>query len=266
MSGISIFALGAAFVFGTCIGSFLNVLIWRLPREKSIQGRSECPHCKHQLFWYDLIPVFSFLFSGARCRYCQKPVSSRYPIIEIITGLLFALATYYFYTPYSLLSTVELLSIFVVLAVCVVVFVIDLEHYLILDRVVYPAAIIILGFDIILSLIAHNPYIILNHLLAALAAIPFWLMWYVSKGKWMGFGDVKFVALMGLMLGFPGVLVALFASFILGAAIGVGLIAGGKKEMGSKVPFGTFLSIATLLAMFFWPQLWSWYWGLFAVV
>ena len=85
-----------AFIFGTAIGSFLNVLIWRLPREESIQGRSHCPHCNHQLNWLDLVPIVSIVLQRGRCRYCQKPVSLRYPLIEIVTGSLFALAMWHF--------------------------------------------------------------------------------------------------------------------------------------------------------------------------
>lgn len=248
-----------AFIFGTAIGSFLNVLIWRLPREESIQGRSHCPHCQHQLKWVDLIPVLSILLQRGRCRYCRKPVSLRYPLIEIVTGLLFALAMWC--SPIiDLPSGLLFLKIAVVIAICVVVFVIDLEHYLILDRVVFPAIILMLVFALIL------PATLTTSLLgAATAFIPFWLLWAGSKGKWMGYGDVKFAAFMGLALGLRGVLVALFLSFVLGAVIGLLLIAAGKKQLGSKVPFGTFLSVATIISILFGTQLWNLYWSLFMV-
>lgn len=263
-----------AFIFGAAIGSFLNVLIWRLPREESIQGRSHCPHCNHQLQWMDLIPIFSIAMQRGRCRYCRKPVSLRYPLIEIITGALFALAIGYFPIT-DIYTTILFIKIAVVVAICITVFVIDLEHYLILDRVVFPGMILMLIFALALDLSSNgftlqsffsfDSYILTSLLGAVIAFIPFWLLWFGSKGKWMGYGDVKFVIFMGLALGLTGVTVALFASFMLGAIVGVLLIVLGKKQLSSRIPFGTFLSFATIIALFFGPQLWGLYWGLFTI-
>jgi leader peptidase (prepilin peptidase)/N-methyltransferase len=105
--------------------------------------------------------------------------------------------------------------------------------------------------------------IIINILCAIGAALPFAAIWFFSKGKWMGFGDVKFIALMGLMLGWPNIAMALFTAFMLGAFVGIILIASGRKNMSSKLPFGTFLSVATLISLFFGLTLWNAYWRLF---
>ncbi len=257
-----------ALIFGTAIGSFLNVLIWRLPREESIQGRSYCPHCNHKLRWIDLIPLFSILLQRGRCRYCQKPVSFRYPTIEIVTGVLFALAMWYF-PIVDVFSGLLYFKIVSVIAICIVVFVVDLEHFLILDRVVYPGIILMLLFAASLTLLTSgfNFQILTTSFLAAAAAfIPFWLLWFLSKGKWMGYGDVKFAAFMGFALGLKGVIMALFISFMLGAIVGVLLVAFGKKQWSSRLPFGTFLSLATVISLFLGNQLWNWYWSLFTIV
>ena len=259
------------FVFGAAIGSFLNVLIWRLPREESIQGRSHCPNCNHKLVWHDLIPVVSILAQRARCKYCKKPISLRYPLIEVLVGFLFAL-TMWFFPIVDLSSAILFAKVAVVIAICVTVFIIDLEHFLILDRIVFPGWVLMLIFAIILGLLTGGFSNLTSSLLGALVAfVPFWILWYGSKlfggstGKWMGFGDVKFVVFMGLALGMPGVVIALFLSFTIGALVGVGLIMVGQKQFSSKLPFGTFLSVATVIAIFWGSQLWNIYWNLFSL-
>jgi leader peptidase (prepilin peptidase)/N-methyltransferase len=262
---VTAFAVPVIFIFGTAIGSFLNVLIWRLPRDEKPNGRSKCPHCKHELVWHDLIPVISFVVSRGKCKYCGKPISYRYPAIELVTGALFALAAWSI-PLVDVGSWLVLAKVAVVIAVCVTVFVIDLEHYLILDKVVFPSSAIILGLLILTDVVAGTTSNTTQGILAALAAsVPFLLLWFISKGKWMGLGDVKFMVFMGLALGFPGVLVALFVSFIVGAIVGVFLILAGKKQLSSKLPFGTFLSVATIVAVLYGNELWRLYWSLFAI-
>jgi prepilin signal peptidase PulO-like enzyme (type II secretory pathway) len=262
---IAAFIIGAAFIFGTCIGSFLNVVIWRLPREESLGGRSHCPKCSHKLMWHNLIPVLSFVMAGGKCAYCRKSVSPRYPIIELTTGVLFALAAYY-YIPLDVPTLITLIKLMLIIALGIVVFVVDLEHYLILDKVILPSAVLILLITITQALIAHSfsPFYIAL-LSSFFAAVPFWLIWKVSKGEWMGYGDVKFIALMGWALGWPGIGIALFMAIMLGAIVGILLIASGRKHLSSKLPFGTFLSVAMVLAALFGSSLWAFYWRLFAI-
>lgn len=262
------FTLIVAFGFGACIGSFLNVLIWRLPREQSIGGFSECPKCKHQLHWHNLVPLFSYLFQGMKCQYCKDKISPRYFFIELITGLLFVAAAWYFlpFTPLSVIGAIKLATI---IAVCIVVFSVDFEHYLILDRVVLPAAVLMLILNVALDLAggfyAHSFYAhsLPGIIAGALAFIPFWGLWKFSKGLWMGFGDAKFVLFMGIALGFPGILVSLFLSFTIGAIIGIALIGLGSKKLSSRLPFGTFLSVATVVTAIYGERLWDIYWNLF---
>jgi leader peptidase (prepilin peptidase) / N-methyltransferase len=243
------------FLLGLVIGSFLNCVIFRLEREESfLKGRSCCPNCKHTLSWLDLVPVFSFLFLGGKCRYCKKPISWQYPLVEISTAILFVLVAYFSFpdflaTSYLLLAT----------SLLAVIFIFDFKHYTIPDGAIF-FAIAISG---IWALVSGQ---LLNYLGSALGAALFFLfIFLISKGKWMGFGDVKLAFFMGLFLGFPKILVALFLAFIIGAIIGVCLIIFGKKKFSSEVPFGPFLIIGTFLALFFGEKLITWYLGLITI-
>lgn len=263
-------ALVISFIYGTLIGSFLNVLILRLPQGRSAGGRSECMTCKRQLTAWDLIPVISYFSLRGKCRGCSSPISPRYFIIELITGLLFAL-TLFILSPVSSFDYVVLLRVWFILAVLIVVFVIDLEHYLILDKVIYPAAIFILGLNIVLDILNGASFWTLSGytiggLLAALISFGFFFsLWFVSKGKWIGFGDVKFMILLGLALAWPNIWVGLFVSFILGGVIGTGLLLFGNKNMQSKLPLGTFLAVGTVVGLLWGDQLLTWYLGLIGV-
>ena len=230
------------FIFGLCIGSFLNCFIYRLEQKKSLSGRSFCPHCKHTLSWLDLIPVFSFLFLGGKCRYCKKKISWQYPLVEIATGIIFLLI-FKFLNFYNFLN---LFFLFYVAAVLIIIFIYDLKHYLIPDKVLFPAIIIALVYRIF-----GNFSLLENYLLAALIASGFFLFFFlVSKGRWMGFGDVKLAVLLGLLLGFPNILAGLFLAFFFGAIIGLILMVLKKKGLKSEIPFGPFLIAGTFIALF----------------
>lgn len=226
------------FILGLVVGSFLNCVIYRLEKGKSfLKGRSFCPHCSHQLQWLDLIPILSFFILKGRCRYCQRKISWQYPLIEIATGLLFLLIFNFQFST----------SIYIIACFLIIIFVYDLKHYLILDKVIYPAVVIAAVFNF-------------SNWSSALGTAGFFLaIVLLSKGKWMGVGDIKLAFLMGLMLGFPDILVALFLAFMTGAIIGIGLIFWGKKTLKSEVPFGPFLIGGTLIALFWGERLINWY-------
>lgn len=255
------------FIFGLCFGSFLNAVIYRLENKESLLTRSHCPYCQRSLGAKDLIPVLSFLFLRGKCRYCQKAISPQYPLVELTAAILFVLISYwslvichlpFLFTIYYLLITSALM----------VIFVFDLKHYLIPDEIVYSAIGFILVFNFWLLFNGHLiPQRFLIYLFSGLAAAGFFLLIVlISKGKWMGGGDVKLAFLMGLFLGFPQIVVALFLAFLSGAVIGVSLILLDKKTIKSEMPFGPFLIFATFLA-FFWGQLMvNWYFGLFGVI
>ena len=253
------------FILGLIVGSFLNCVIYRLEiGESFLEGRSYCPDCQKKLSWRDLIPVFSFLILKGKCRYCRQKISWQYPIVEIAAGILF-LAIYQFtisgqqLTPFYIINFFFLLVVFCFL---IIIFVYDLKYYIIPDKVIYPA-ILVSGIWYFVSSIFFNTYSkyeILNTLCSAIGAAAFFLaIVLISRGKWMGAGDIKLAFLMGLILSFPNILVALFLAFLLGAIIGTGLIISGKKRLSSEVPFAPFLVVGTLAALFWGQNLLNWY-------
>ncbi len=250
------------FIFGLIVGSFLNCLIYRLETGQSfLKGRSFCPYCKHLLNWQDLIPVLSFLILKGKCRYCQQKISLQYPLVELTTGFLFFLVFYY--TKYNIPYTIYAL---IITCFLIIIFVYDLKHYIIPDRIIYPAIFVSGIWYVVYGLIFNRflTYEILNTIYAAFGTALFFLfIVLISRGRWMGVGDVKLAFLLGLILGWPYILVALFLAFFIGAIIGAGLIISGKKRLSSEVPFGPFLVAGTFLAMFLGEELFNWYLTLF---
>jgi prepilin signal peptidase PulO-like enzyme (type II secretory pathway) len=229
---------------GLAVGSFLNVVIYRLPRKLSVVwGRSFCPRCKKKVSWFDNVPLLSFILLKGRCRACHSPISWRYPVVELLTAVLFVLGA----RPYlSNLRIAELGLTLILFSSLVVIFFIDLEHQIIPDEILLP--VIVLFF--LRSLLTSNYWL----LAAALGASLFlFLIWFVTKGKGMGFGDVKLAFLMGLVLGFPKIVVAFYLAFLTGAIIGVILILVKKARFGQKIAFGPFLAAATVIT-FLWGE------------
>ncbi len=269
MSGL--FYLIIIFIFGTIVGSFLNCVIYRLEQGQSfLKGRSYCPHCKHTLSWQDLIPVLSFLFLKGKCRYCKKPISWQYPLVEIFTGIIFLLIFLFSIQLPSLSGGEEEIYLFafdflyylIISCFLIIIFVYDLKHYIIPDSVIYPA-IIVSGIWYFVSgifLNLYTKYEILNTIYSAFGAAAFFLLIVlISRGKWMGVGDIKLAFLMGLILSWPNILVALFLAFFIGAVIGIGLIVAGRKKLSSEVPFGPFLVTGTFLAILWGGEIVNWY-------
>jgi prepilin signal peptidase PulO-like enzyme (type II secretory pathway) len=255
------------------IGSFLNCFIWRLHKKEGLWNRSYCPKCKKQITWYDNIPVLSFIALGGKCRYCHKAISWQYPIVELITGLLFAFGWQYELKNYpyefwldfnfmfhNLKFILQIFRDWFLIAVMIIVFIYDLRWYLILDKITLPACVIILGLNLSLGFSWQNL------LIAGIIGSSFFLLQFViSRGRWIGGGDIRLGLLMGLTLGWPKVLLAIFLAYILGSVIGVGLIVTGKKKMDSQIPLGTFLALATLVVLFWGQNILDWYVGLFAL-
>lgn len=252
------------FIFGALIGSFLNVVILRLPKSQSLGGRSHCMNCGRVLSSVELIPVVSFLALRGRCRHCHTAISKRYAIIETITGLLFGLVAIKFFavTPLALVTTIKWL---ILSAAAVVIFTIDLEHYLILDSVltIFGSLLVIVnvGLDFLAGVKPWSPQsLFITSLITAVGcSLPFFLLWYFSSGKWMGFGDVKLGLFLGLALGWPSAVVAIFLGVFLGAIVGMLLLITKVKTLKSRLPFGTFLSFGAVLAIFYGPTVFNWY-------
>lgn len=244
------------FIFGTVIGSFLNCVIWRIYKEESfLKGRSYCPSCRHKLSWYDLVPVFSFLVLGGRCRYCKKKISLQYPLVELATGILFLMLAIYNFPA----------IFFIISCFLIIIFVYDFRHYLIPDVVIYPAILIFcfwyFGRYLFFSDITKGEA--LGTAMSAFGAATFFLATVmVSRGQWMGIGDIKLALLMGLLLGWPNIFVALFLSFLIGAIIGVGMILLKKKTLKSEIPFGPFLVLGTFISLFWGRFIVNWYFSL----
>ncbi len=257
---MAIFTACVIFVFGTIIGSFLNAVIWRLRTGESVVwGRSYCPSCGHTLSPWDLIPAISYLLLRGRCRYCRKSIGAHYLLVELSTGLLFlAFAAMDIKTgTLDQTALVQLLVHWYFVAVLTIIFVYDLRYMMILPKVVVPAAILALVANLALGQGAL-PLVAA----AAGAAGFFWLQLAFSRGKWVGGGDVYLGALLGAMLGFPGILVALFLAYISGAVIGSLLILVHRKTWKSEVPFGTFLTAAAVVTLLVGDRLVSWYLGM----
>jgi prepilin signal peptidase PulO-like enzyme (type II secretory pathway) len=246
-------ALVLVIILGLAVGSFLNVVIYRLHAGVSfLRGRSYCPHCKHNLVTRDLIPVFSFLFLKGRCRYCAKPISWQYPLVEAGTAAAFALLYGWFgLTP-------DFFVYLVYASFLIIIFTYDLRYYLILDVVTIPAMVIAM----ILSLFVLK--IPAMHLLLGgiIGGGFFVLQFLISKGKWIGGGDIRLGIAMGLMLGYQHLLIALFVAYLLGSVVGICLVLVGRKTWGGQVPFGTFLSAATFLTFLFGSYILEQYLGL----
>ncbi|KPJ73630.1 hypothetical protein AMJ48_00120 [Parcubacteria bacterium DG_74_1] len=247
------------FLFGLAVGSFLNCVIYRLETDQSfLRGRSLCPYCRHILSWQDLIPLLSFFILRGKCRYCQKSISFQYPLVEMATGLLFLLI-FNFFIPLdmklsngTIFNFLDLIYYWIISCFLIIIFVYDLKHYIIPDKVVSPAIVITFLYNIFYSLfVVHNSKFLIQFLFSAFGAAAFFLLFIlISRGAWMGGGDVKLVFLMGLVLGWPNIFVALFLTFLIGAIIGVDLILLGKKTLKSEIPLGPFLVFGTFIALF----------------
>ena len=248
------------FIFGLIIGSFLNAVIWRLHSGKSISdGRSICPKCKHELSALDLVPLFSYVFLGGKCRYCHKKISWQYPVVELATALSFMFLAGNFQSFLSPVLVFQLVfvSFFIVIAVF------DLQHYLILDKVVFPAAIIALMYRFYLSSRAGD-FGWHSSLMAGLAGAAiisgfFGLQYVISSGRWIGLGDVKLGIFLGLVFGVGQGLLLLFLAYCTGAVVGLALVAASKKELSGKLPFGTFLCFSATITLLNGPAILAWY-------
>ncbi len=246
---------GGAAVLGLIAGSFANAVIYRLAHpKKSERPRSFCPQCGHELSWRDLIPLVSFFVLRGKCRYCGDPISWQYPVVEIATAVLFMLIVYQF-------PAVQAVVLFGIATAMMIIFVYDFRYYLIPDTALYSAVLLAVLYRYLLFHASSGAmYDILHTAYAAAGTTAIFLAIYaVSRGKWLGFGDVKLVLFMGILLGFPAVLTALFVAFITGGIIGGILLAAGGKAMKSQIPFGPFLIGGTLVSLFWGEEIIMWY-------
>ncbi|MFZ0724231.1 MAG: A24 family peptidase [Desulfobacterales bacterium] len=246
-----------AVVFGLCIGSFLNVCIYRVPAAKSIVfPGSMCPSCQTPIRIYDNIPLLGFLWLGGRCRHCRAPISIRYPLIELLTGTL-ALGLFLKYG-----ASLDAVIYFAFACVLIVITFIDIDHRIIPDRISLPGI-----FVFFLAALALPSMTWLEALLGIaigggslfLVALVYHLL---TRKEGMGGGDIKLLAMIGALIGWKGVLFTIFVSSAVGTVTGLAIMAATRQNMKLAVPFGPFLSIGALVYVFAGPQLIGWYFRL----
>ncbi len=241
------------FFIGLIFGSFLNSYIYRQDHPTK-KRRSFCPNCAHKLSFLDLIPIFSFIFLKGRCRYCNLPISWQYPLVELTTGLLF-LAFFVFINPRpekAPFDFITLIYYWLLSLLLIIIAVYDIKNFIVLDNVLFLAIAITFLYIIVWSFYTKDNFIFLNSTLTALfSASFFFVIYFFSKGKWLGFGDVKLAFLIGLSVGFPNILVGLFFAFLVGAIISLGFVLFRKKGLKSQIPFAPFLIAGQLFAIFF---------------
>lgn len=240
------------FLLGLAVGSFLNVVIDRLPNGRSIvRGRSVCDHCGKVLSWYELIPILSFFCIGGKCIHCKASLSWQYPIIETLTGLLFV-GIYIFLVKSNTFEWSSFLYLLIIFSGLVSIFVTDSKYRIIPDQIL-----ICLTATVLVYMLLSQNQLFFSHLVSGAGLFLFFLfLFFMTARKGIGFGDVKYAFFMGLFLGFPATLVGFYAAFLTGAVISLILILIGKKKFRQTIPFGPFLVLATVIAYLYGEQLW----------
>ncbi len=239
-----------AIAFGLVVGSYLNVVIFRLPRRIStVLPRSRCPRCRSAIRPWDNVPVLSYLLLRGRCRQCGASIPWRYPFVEALTAACF------FFSQRRFDSLIDILAAAAFCGVMIVLAMIDLEHYLLPDRVTKPGILagLILQFWISWSTPEDA---VLGVLLGAgvLAAVTWgWYWWKGVHG--MGFGDIKMLAMVGAFLGWQGVVATLLLGSLAGSVVGLGQILRGRMGLKSKLPFGVFLAMGAVVTLFYGREL-----------
>lgn len=250
----------ALLLLGLLFGSFINALVWRLKTKRPIvNDRSMCPECTHKLSSLDLIPVFSWLVLRGKCRYCHKPISAQYPLVELATAILFSLS-YIALKPVSGADWLAFGLWLIELVVLIALAVYDLRWMILPDKLMSTLLALAVLNILLQSALNGSHNVLSSYLWAAVIAGGFFYGLFAgSKGRWMGGGDVKLAFVMGLMLGLRDVLVAMFIGFNSAAIVSIVLIATHKMSRKSLIPFGPFLILGTIFAMLYGGDLFGWY-------
>ena len=242
------------FLLGLCVGSFLNVVIARVPEGRSIVGPgSACPRCSTPIAWYDNVPLLSFALLRARCRKCGEPISWRYPVVELVTGLLFVLAL----AERGL--TIDLIPALLLVAGLVAITGIDLDHQLIPDVISIPG--IVVGLAV--STLTGRPGW-LDSLVGVVIGGGIFLLIIVASRGGMGGGDMKLGTMLGAFLGWKLVLVAILIAILAGGVFATVVLLLRRKGRKDAVPFGPFLALGGVVSLFWGESLLAWYLGTFS--
>lgn len=264
------FGLSVALLYGAIVGSFLNVCIWRLPRDESlVSPGSHCPKCDTLLKARDNVPLFSFLIQRCKCRYCGEPITWRYFVIELLTSLYFGAVYLHFGW------TVESIVFALFGATLIAIFVIDLEHYIIPDQLNIFGIVVGVGYDVVRILRTHNwhthifglnvplPQSIVGIILCGFAFLAIAIIsYYIFKKEGMGGGDVKLAAAVGALLGAQSAMWSFMIAVFFGTIIGLALMASKSKGRKDYVPFGPFMVVGAFIMMFYGNYVWQ-LWGLY---
>ncbi|AET66689.1 prepilin signal peptidase PulO-like peptidase [Desulfosporosinus orientis DSM 765] len=244
-------------LLGLLIGSFLNVVIYRVPQGQSIVWPgSHCPVCGHGLRAWELIPALSFLIQKGQCRNCQSPISWRYPAVELLTGILFFFAGLSSLTTY--LHPARLLVNLVFVSVLIALAFIDLDTFRLPDLLTLP----LLGLGMISAFLIPGSPTLSESLFSALGAGAAFLVIALVYPQGMGLGDVKLVAAMGAFLGFPAIFLAIFTGSLAGSLVGIFLLATGQKRFRQQIPFGPYLAFGAILTLLWGSPVLNWYWSI----
>lgn len=245
----------ALFFFGIICGSFANVCIYRLPKNKSIvTGRSSCPNCKKKIIWYDNIPLLSFILLKSKCRFCKKPINSQYFIVELITAISFV-SIYYFFGLTLAALLLSILSVFFI-----IIFFIDLKHFIIPNELTFPLMIIgfFKSFDPNLNQTIFPNYI--NSLIGGVFGyLIIWLIIFfykkVRKKEGMGLGDAKLLAVVGFWFGWFSIPFTIFMSSVVALIFVLPSLINKSRKMSSQIPFGPYIIIAAIFYVSFSNQI-----------
>ena len=242
------------FILGLIIGSFLNCFIWRKYKGESLWGFSRCLSCHKNIKWYDNIPVLSFLLLRGRCRFCRVKIPWHYPLLELITGLLFFFS-FYHQSQLPSFSFPSLAFFLLVISFLIIIFVFDLRWMVIPVDLLLGGAIFIFLFQLYLGTS------FLNIILSVFLGLAFFaFQFFLSRGKWIGEGDLWLGGFLGLVFSSPSLtLLFIFLSYIIGGVVSLVLIISTHKKLGEKIPLGVFMALAALIILFFGQDLLSWY-------
>ncbi|MFZ2190524.1 MAG: prepilin peptidase [Candidatus Magasanikiibacteriota bacterium] len=242
------------FILGSIFGSFLNAVVYRIHEKKSLWERSECPNCHKQIKWYDNVPILSFLILKGKCRNCKQKISWQYPLVELVMGILFVIPTFLVYHANFFVLIILLSFQWLIIFDLAFIFLYDLKYQEILELSIWPLA-------ILLFLMNASGALVFTLIGIAIGGGFFLLQYLISKGKWIGGGDIRLGILMGIILGWKLTILALFVAYLLGGAVGSYLLITKKKEKNSEIAFGTFLVIGTLVSMWWGDRIVNWYLG-----
>jgi prepilin signal peptidase PulO-like enzyme (type II secretory pathway) len=259
-------------VLGLALGSFVNAVVYRVHEQAKskktgqelsiLKGRSMCPHCRHALAVRDLVPLFSWLSLRGKCRYCHKPISRQYPLVEAATALLFVLSYFWWPVPVQGSQTVLFGLWLALLTGFMALIVYDLRWLLLPDRLLYPLTLVALVFAGVAAATAVHPgREVLNTVLAvAVGGGVFYVLFQVSAGKWIGGGDVKLGWLLGLIAATPArSLLMIFSAALLGSLASLPLLLARKLQRNSTIPFGPFLIVGAIVVQLFGHTILLWY-------